>query len=163
MLALYSEPFRPDNQYLYYLDSIKWDCEDEPIIAAVQDISEQGVNDFCCELQCIFCDSEYYCLTVYQKCSDGFIGKTDFTNHFHHHMHDFNCSYGEYIELIAKLCRPDIIIVDCSYNEYNSSDVILYGCDELIVSGNELLISIASRTPHQVFEMIIRHFTGCYS
>jgi hypothetical protein len=166
-LAANSEPFIPSALYSYSFNAIRVRYENDPIAIAVQDLCEPQTEELCRELQNLFHESEYYCLTVYPKdcreeshliegCSTD---KTDFALYTHQYPCDFGCTYEEYVKLIIQLCRPNVIIVDYdSFNEYNMADVMLCNSDVPAVAENILVINVISRSPGEIFDMVIDYF-----
>lgn len=166
-LSANSEPFKPSVMYSYSFNAIRVRYEGDPITIAVQDLFEPQTEEFCHELQNLFHESEYHCLTVYPKgcgeeshfmkgCSTD---KTDFTLYTYQHLCDFDCTYEEYVKLIIQLCRPNVIIVDYdNYNEYNMADVMLHNSDAPVAAENILVISVISRSSSEIFDMVVDYF-----
>ena len=161
-LAVNSESFlRSSGLYAYSFNAIRVRYEDDPITIAVQDMCGPQTEEFCRELQNLFHESEYHCLTVYPKdCGRGrSTDKTDFALYTYQHLHGFDCTYEEYVKLIMQLCRPNVIIVDYdSYNEYGMADVMLCNSDVPVVTENVLAINVISRSPHEIFDMVVGYF-----
>lgn len=157
-IAENSERISATSLYGYTLDAIVHDVIDDIVVIGIENLSQNAAGlGFWRDLQAIFHQKEYYCLTVLPKGTvshlDGFF-RQEFVQPV-----SSQCSYGEYIRLIEKLCKPNVILADL---DVGSIDFDVAVCKYGIHGGYDdaFVVHYEGLSPRDVFEHIESHFVG---
>jgi hypothetical protein len=144
--------------YNYTLNSIMVDTTKDIIVVGVEGLnSDPNIVEYCREFQSRFLSEEYHCIIVIPE-SNG-LSESDFSSHTFVKQVQYECSYIEYIELIKKLCKPNLVIVNL---EDNSNDYdVLISIDEdcgKYHNTDTFVINPKGKTPKSIFDKIVNHF-----
>jgi len=158
--------------YGYTLNAIVFEATEDIVIIGIDGLSSgEHVIDFCRGLQDIFLRDEYHCLAIlpnsgldekgYSKSnkSIGFsgLGVSDFVRHEFVQPKSTRCSYTDYIKLIKKLCKPNVILVDFE-NTTIDYDVVIMNEMKTKRYGGTFIVPYGNNAPSDVFKQIVEYF-----
>jgi len=160
-LAAKSARFDLRHTYKYAYDSIFDDYNEDVLVVAVQGLQTDPAEFYGGELQRLFQEDDYFCVAVYPGgYSTPALGsgrlycfaKPEF----------LRCSYGEYIDLIVRMCQPNVLLFDfCGSNADGiEHDIVLLSDNNLTCMSEDVLqMSMAEHTPDEVFALIVSRYS----
>ena len=139
-----------------YIDTGAHANYENVVIIAAENLSKPCDTDFYNKVQELFLNGEHYCLAIVPDNNTAMW--TDFSRHIH--KCSCLCTYSKFIELLIRLCQPDVVIVD--YEEFSTScanaDVVLLQSDSSAAAEDALVINIQYLSPKEVFDAITSYF-----
>ncbi|MCL2248951.1 MAG: hypothetical protein FWC13_06745 [Oscillospiraceae bacterium] len=140
--------------YDYTRNSIFYDYTEDVVVVALS--TEKKTLAFRRELQKLFLENKYFCLSLFA--SENVVQKNNLFNHeFIRVTNNRDSSYEDYVELMIKLCEPNLILIDL--NEYEApTDVIISKTVQTGRKGDVFMLNLEQNTPQETFEQIVSHF-----
>jgi len=151
-----AERFSNTVLYEYTFSAIALEASDDVIVIGVEGLSSNAhVAEYCRELKKIFRDEEYHCTIIF-SCGEILLTSNFSKYEFVQPMREM-CSYGEYISLITKLCKPNLMLTDLNENGCELDAVICLENNQTTY-GKKLVVAIKDDFPGKVFKRIEKHF-----
>jgi len=158
-IAENSGVLRAESIYDYTYKSVVHEVSDEVVIVVFEGIlSNEKALSYRRALQKLFLQDDYYCLSLYSH--EKLVFDNDvYSLEFVRCNTDHTLSYDDYVDIMIKLCEPNLLFVDAeSYSK--TPDVVISKNVKTRIKDGVLYLNYKKHTPQEAFGRIVSNFAS---